>query len=337
MPGGLVPRPGRVWGSMGWIGLRLGLVATLALGPGLMGGSGIWSGRALAAEETRPKLTEAQKQEVRDRYDKATRFYYLRKYPEAVAEYEGIYLLSADPVMLYNIAQCHRQADQPEQALQFYKNYLRNAPGATNRADVEKRIAEMERLVEDRRKLASPSPAAPAPVASPPPLVVPPPAPAGGAVSPPPAAPGGGAAPVGSSTLPSSPAISSPAPNALATDVAPSPPSRVWPMIFMVGGGVFLATSVVLGAAAVSKAHQIESAAQVRGRPFDSDLQKTEQSGQAASGLAVFTGLVGAAALGAGIYLRIRANRAAAEVARGPVLVPVAGVGYAGVLGRVTF
>jgi hypothetical protein len=310
--------------------LRLGLVTTLALGPTFVGGgSGVGPARALAAEETRPKLTEAQKQEVRERYDKATRFYYLRKYPEAIVEYEGIYLLSADPVMLYNIAQCHRQADQPEQALQFYKNYLRNAPTATNRADVEKKITEMERQVEDRRKLAQPTGPTGA-AAGPPPLVVPPPA---GAVSPPPAGTGTPSAP---STMPTAPVMTAPA--ATATDVAPAPPSRVWPMIFMVGGGVFLATSVVLGAAAVSKAHEIESAAQVRGRAFDSDLQMTEQSGQAASGLAVFTGLVGAAALGTGIYLRIRANRAAAaEVARGPVLVPVASAGYAGVLGRVSF
>jgi tetratricopeptide (TPR) repeat protein len=312
--------------------LRLGLVTSLALGQTFVGGgSGVGPARAQAAEETRPKLTEAQKQEVRDRYDKATRFYYLRKYPEAIVEYEGIYLLSADPVMLYNIAQCHRQADQPEQALQFYKNYLRNAPTATNRADVEKKITEMERQVEDRRKLAQSS-GPPAAAASPPPLMVPPPA---GAVSPPPAGTGTQSAP---STMPTAPVMTSPAPAGEATAVAPAPPSRVWPMIFMVGGGVFLATSVVLGAAAVSKAHEIESAAQVRGRAFDSDLQKTEQSGQAASGLAVFTGLVGAAALGTGIYLRIRANRAAAaEVARGPVLVPVASAGYAGVLGRVSF
>jgi hypothetical protein len=107
-------------------------------------------------------------------------------------------------------------------------------------------------------------------------------------------------------------------------------------MIFMVGGGVFLATSVVLGAAAVSKAHEVESAAQVRGRVFDADLKKTEQSGQAASGLAAATGLIGAAALGTGVYLWIRYKRQTA-VARGPLVVPVASAGYTGVVARVGF
>jgi tetratricopeptide (TPR) repeat protein len=302
---------------------HLTLVGTLVLGPAL---AQLKVGMAVAAEESpRPKLSEAQKQEVRDRYDKATRFYYLRKYPEAVAEYEAIYLLSADPVMLYNIAQCHRQNDQPELALQFYKNYLRNAPAATNRADVEKKITEMDRLVEDRRKLAPP--AAPVPVQ--PPAVLP--------AIPGPMAPASAGA--GPEALPVPPPVGGATESGAASDVAaaaPSIPSRVWPITFMVGGGVFLATSVVLGAAAVSKAHQVESAAQVRGRTFDSDLQKTETSGQASSNLAVATGLIGAAALGTGIYLMIRRHRYT-EVARGPAVLPVVGAGYAGALARVTF
>jgi tetratricopeptide (TPR) repeat protein len=299
------------------VGLVALLVGCLALGPALNG----WA-LASAADDTRPKLTEAQKQEVRDRYERATRFYYLRKYPEAISEYEAIYLLSADPVMLYNIAQCHRQADHPEQALQFYKTYLRNAPAATNRADVEKKITEMERLVEEQRKLAQQAPAVP---------VVPPPA-----VSPPPA--GVGVGTPGQVPVPQAPApaVGTAAGQVETSAAPPAPPSRVWPMIFMVGGGVFLATSIVLGAAAVSKAHEVESAAKGRVRAFDSNLQNTETSGQAASGLAVATGLIGTAALGTGIYLWFRARRKA-ELAGSAQVIPVATLGYAGVTARVGF
>jgi hypothetical protein len=308
-------------------GVVVGLVALLVLAPVWGTGAG-----ATAAEEPRPKLTETQKQEVRDRYDKATRFYYLRKYPEAILEYEAIYLLSADPVMLYNIAQCHRQADNPEQAAQFYKNYLRNAPTATNRADVEKKIVEMERLAEDRRKLAQPAtPTAPA-TAPPPASVQPPPiAPGTPSVGPPPADLG----------LPPPPPVPAPDPSTATgtpelTAAPPEPPSRVLPITLMVGGGVFLATSVVMGAVATSRAREVESASQTKLRAFDSDLQKTEQSGKAASNLAVATGLIGAAALGTGIYLWI-SGRKKAEVARGAEVAPVAGPGYAGVWTRVTF
>ena len=63
--------------------------------------------------------------------------------------------------MLFNIAQCHKNSSQPEEAIRFYKNYLRNAPNAANRADVEKRIAEMERLAEERKRQAAAPPPAP--------------------------------------------------------------------------------------------------------------------------------------------------------------------------------
>ena len=77
-----------------------------------------------------PKLTEAQKRQTKEHYEKATKYYNLGKYAEAVAEYQAAYLISADPVMLYNIAQCHRLNNQPDEAARFYKNYLRNAPSA---------------------------------------------------------------------------------------------------------------------------------------------------------------------------------------------------------------
>ena len=109
-------------------------------------------GVARAQEVARPQLSDTQKQKTKEHYEKATRLYNVGKYPEAIVEYEAAYLVSADPVMLFNIAQCHRLNSQPEEAARFYKNYLRNAPGAPNREDVERKIAEMERLTEERRR-----------------------------------------------------------------------------------------------------------------------------------------------------------------------------------------
>jgi tetratricopeptide (TPR) repeat protein len=291
-----------------------------------------WPPGARAADEPeRPKLTEAQKQEIRDRYDRATKYYYLRKYAEAIAEYEAIYLISADPVMLYNIAQSYRNADQPETASQFYKNYLRNAPSATNRADVEKKIAEMDKLVEERRRApaapaVTPPPAPtsePAVGAPPPPLVVPPPASSEPAPS---TMPSMGQEPAG------------PVPDQVDIGIREKPPtpSHVLRWSMLVGGGVFLTTSLVLGSVASSKAKDVESAAVGRNRAFDDDLQKTEKDGRAASALAVGTGLLGAVAIGAGVYLWISESARERAQAR-TTIVPVAGAGFGGALLRTTF
>ncbi|HEY0711014.1 MAG TPA: tetratricopeptide repeat protein [Polyangia bacterium] len=321
------------------LGRVLRVLALLALCAG-----GVLGPAPASAQEARPKLTEAQKQEVRDRYEKATRYYYLRKYPEAIAEYEGIYLLSADPVMLYNIAQCHRQSDDPEKAAQFYRNYLRNAPAATNRADVEKKIAEMDKLLEERRRSAV-TPGAPGtapgvpPVAAPPPVTTPPP------VTPPgPVTPDVGAPPPArdfpSTTPPpvwSPPPGVNPPPAADVTQTVPAPssePSRVLRWSLVIGGGVFLTTAIVTGAVAATKAKEIGDAAETRTRVFDANLKKTEEAGRTANGLAIGTGVIGLAALGAGIYLWKTEPDPVAPTA---YVVPAIGPGYAGALAKVGF
>jgi len=132
--------------------LLLGLVAALA------------SGRSAYAQ-----LTPQQKQEIHQHYDRATRAYDLGKYPEAVDEYQKVYEIDGDPVMLYNIAQAYRLNDQPQEAIHFYRRYLQRAPEARNREDVERKIAAQEKLIDDKRKAAA--------AVQPPPVTTPPPPP----------------------------------------------------------------------------------------------------------------------------------------------------------------
>jgi len=78
-------------------------------------------------------------------YQRATAFYNLERYREALLEYENAYLAVADPPFLFNIAQCHRKVGNQEEALKFYRNYLRVAPEAPNHAEVERWVAELAR------------------------------------------------------------------------------------------------------------------------------------------------------------------------------------------------
>jgi hypothetical protein len=134
----------------------------------LMVGTGVFgTGSAARAAE----LTPQQKLEMKQLYERATRAYDVGKYNEAIEEYQKAYEIGGDPPMLYNIAQAYRLNDQPGEALRFYRRYLQRAPGARNREDVERKIAELEKSVEEKRKAqaaATPPPmTAPAPVATP--------------------------------------------------------------------------------------------------------------------------------------------------------------------------
>lgn len=78
-------------------------------------------------------------------YGRGTSYYNLGRYSEALAEYEAAYLSVQDPPFLFNIAQCQRKMGKDEEALAAYRSYLRVAPNAPNRPEVQKRIAELEK------------------------------------------------------------------------------------------------------------------------------------------------------------------------------------------------
>jgi tetratricopeptide (TPR) repeat protein len=98
------------------------------------------------------ELTAAQKQEIRAHYARASRDYDLGRYSDAIDEYQVIYQIDGDPVMLYNIAQAYRLTDQPDKAIHFYRRYLLRAPGARNREAVDQKILELGKLLEERAR-----------------------------------------------------------------------------------------------------------------------------------------------------------------------------------------
>jgi cell division protein FtsN len=135
--------------------------------------AGLGEGRAQAMQ-----ISPQQKQEMKSHYEKATRAYDVGKYQEAIEEYQKAYEIGGDPPMLYNIAQAYRLNDQPSEAVRFYRRYLQRSPNARNREDVERKIAELEKVVEERKKAAAASPPPPPQPVTPPPAPVTPVAPA---------------------------------------------------------------------------------------------------------------------------------------------------------------
>ena len=89
--------------------------------------------------------TTTPEAEAKAHYARGTSYYNLGRYREALAEYEAAYLAVQDPPFLFNIAQCHRKMGRDQEALGAYRSYLRVAPNAPNRSEVQKRIAELDR------------------------------------------------------------------------------------------------------------------------------------------------------------------------------------------------
>jgi tetratricopeptide (TPR) repeat protein len=138
---------------------------------------------ALVASSARAATPE-ETARAKEHFQKGRVHYDLKEYEAALREFKDGYRFVQDAVFLYNIAQCHNKLGQPREALDFYRNYLRKAPDAPNRTEVEKHIEEMEKLLSSNS--APPPPPAPAATAPPPePRAARPPV----AMAPPPPAP----------------------------------------------------------------------------------------------------------------------------------------------------
>lgn len=177
----------------------------------------------IAAPTARADDDDAAK--ARSLYEKGMAHFQLREYDAAIEKWEAGFRLKPVPEFIYNIAQAYRLSKRPEKAVQFYRTYLRLAPSAPNRAEVDDHIAALTRLIDEQQKSAT----------APPEDAVPP----GGR----PATP----APAPAATL-------SPAPAATAAQLTATPPPRrepitkkkwFWPVV--AGGAAVVVAAVVVG------------------------------------------------------------------------------------------
>lgn len=98
--------------------------------------------------------------------DRGNQLYNLRKFQEAIAEYEAGALIEPAPVFDYNLAQANRQAENYRAALWYYERYMSETdPPAVVREAVIADIAEMKARLEDKAPRTptdpNPSPAPP--------------------------------------------------------------------------------------------------------------------------------------------------------------------------------
>ena len=271
------------------------------------------------------ELTPAQKQEVRQHYEKASRAYDVQKFQEAIEEYQKTYEISGDPAMLFNVAQAYRLNGQPQEAIYYYRRYLERSPTASNRAGTEQKIAELEKLVADG-KGTQPAAAAPPPAAPPPPSAAPP-------------GPAGTSAATGPGTLTAPPPASFPPPQLVTVDAEDAHHGRRIASLVLLGvGGAGLLTAAITAKLAANKGDNVSFASQQKGT-FD---PQTERDGKRLDKVAIVSVVVGAAATIAGGILFLLSRPSADEptsatASRGPTVAPLLGANAFGATAVLSF
>jgi hypothetical protein len=111
-------------------------------------------------------------EKARELYRQGSKYYDVGQFDKAIDFWQQAYDQKPDPSFLYNIAQAYRQKEDPKQAIFFYKSYLRNAPKAANKAEVQQRIDTLQKQLDSGGKGTGTTP--PPPTTAPPPAVPPP-------------------------------------------------------------------------------------------------------------------------------------------------------------------
>jgi hypothetical protein len=113
-------------------------------------------GLALAAPAARaqppaPVTPPAESGKVH--FEHGVKEYNLGRFQEAIGEFEKAYDLDPAPILLFNIAQSHRQLGNKERALFFYRRYLEQEPEAAKRSEVEQRMKDLAQSLEQEKDL----------------------------------------------------------------------------------------------------------------------------------------------------------------------------------------
>jgi len=180
---------------------------------------------AVAISAAPARAQDAEK--ARQLFQQGSKYYDVGQFDKAIEAWQAGYDQKPDPGFLYNIAQAYRQKQDATKAIFFYKGYLRNSPKAHNRADVEQKIAQLQKQLDSG---GSGTPPPPNTTTTPPPpnTTTPPPPP--NTTAPPPPNPTGPTVTVTSPTepppanpVPPPPPTFSDAPPTTVTQAAPPP------------------------------------------------------------------------------------------------------------------
>ncbi len=117
-------------------GIALAFVATLSV-------SGV--ARAQAPDELSPA-----EQDARSAFEQGRLAFERGDYESALARFERAFGLSGRPELLFNIGIAQERLQQDEQAIDSFERYLARLPDAVNRQEVEARIAQLRRAVNER-------------------------------------------------------------------------------------------------------------------------------------------------------------------------------------------
>ncbi len=105
----------------------------------------------MAAPEAEAQ-TRGQIRRARVLFARGIRQFDRHRYEAALRIFTRAYQLAPAPPIVFNMAQCHQALGNDERAVESYKLFLQLAPDAPNRADVERKVRQLEAHIAAERR-----------------------------------------------------------------------------------------------------------------------------------------------------------------------------------------
>lgn len=105
----------------------------------------------------------ADKNKAKAHYKRGMAAFVLNQFDDAIVAFEAGFREEPEPAFLFNIAQAHGKAGRAARAVEFYRKYLdMSGERVSDRAQIEQRIAELEKQLA--KPVEAPKPVEPPPV-----------------------------------------------------------------------------------------------------------------------------------------------------------------------------
>jgi tetratricopeptide (TPR) repeat protein len=119
--------------------------------------------RAQSGSKAGSKADDAATVRARKHFRRGENLFALGRFAEALDAYEAAFEAKPLPDFLFNVAQCHRNLGNYDEAIFSYRKYLKLAPDAHNRDAVEDLLEELEQTRDEqaakaRRDKLTPTP-----------------------------------------------------------------------------------------------------------------------------------------------------------------------------------
>ena len=88
--------------------------------------------------------------QAREHFDRGKSFFQQGSFEQALSEFMKAYVLDPNPVLVYNIARAHEERQDLDNALKYFRNYLKMSPRARNRRAVRRKIRQLQRAIRNR-------------------------------------------------------------------------------------------------------------------------------------------------------------------------------------------